>query len=180
MHLLASNYYYFAHTILTSKFSLFITYYVGKWSNIPQILLLSHSKNLPIFEIFHRGGYINFCQFFIKFLVHFFTVYKIGCIQDFVLFYSSIKNYRQFCVKLKYHSASDANTYCFIYPCFGPLYTQKLVPKIACTLEVVVVGVHLYYFITPNLVVYYYYHSTTSLLLTWWNITTTLVLLYYY
>ncbi|ETW46178.1 hypothetical protein PFMALIP_05755 [Plasmodium falciparum MaliPS096_E11] len=46
-------------------------------------------------------------------------------------------------VKLKYHSASDANTYCFIYPCFGPLYTQKLVPKVACTLEVVNVGAHI-------------------------------------
>ena len=78
MHFKAFHYYTFAHTILTSKYEFWVTNYVEKWCTVTHLLHICGTKKSPLFDNFHRGGYINFSQFFIKFLVHFLdTTYKV-------------------------------------------------------------------------------------------------------
>ncbi|EWC87130.1 hypothetical protein PFNF54_04074 [Plasmodium falciparum NF54] len=79
MHLKAFHYHNFAHTFLTQKYQFWVTNYVEKWCTVTHLPHICRTKKCPIFHNFHRGGYIDFGRFFIKFLVHFLdTTYKLA------------------------------------------------------------------------------------------------------
>ncbi|ETW51315.1 hypothetical protein PFMALIP_00634 [Plasmodium falciparum MaliPS096_E11] len=78
MHFKAFNYYNFAHTFLTSKYEFWVTNYVEKWCTVTHLPHICRTKKSPLFDNFHRGGYIDFGRFLSKFLVHFLdTTYKV-------------------------------------------------------------------------------------------------------